>query len=141
MLFTNPRDEKFQPQYSEVRLKQREQIVLTSDELFATTLNADNASARKIFLANDCRLLFPGYEPIVGKTAVLNFWETHNITLSSQAIKADRAFSGEFAFTYGNASVKQKGQTTLYHYVRIWEVQPGYQWSILTEVYTEAGTL
>ena len=141
MVFLNPRDEKFQPQYSDIRLKQREEIVFSSDELFATTLNAGNAAARKTFLTNDCRLLFPGYEPIIGKAAILDFWEEQNLRVHSLPVKADRAYSGELAFTYGDASLEQNGQNKLYHYVRIWEIQPGYEWNIIMEVYVEASKI
>jgi ketosteroid isomerase-like protein len=141
MIFSNPQNEKFQPQYSDVRLKEREALVLTTDELFATSLNGDNTLARNSFLANDSQLLFPGYEPVTGKTQVLNFWESHHIRLTSQPIKADRAFSGELAFTYGDANIEQKGQNKLYHYVRIWELQSGYQWNIIIEVYVEGSQI
>ncbi|HCN84468.1 MAG TPA: hypothetical protein DIT07_12725, partial [Sphingobacteriaceae bacterium] len=101
-------------------------------------LRADNTLARQTFLANDCRLLFPGHEPITGKETIIDFWQNQNMKLSSQPVKADRAYSGELAFTYGDASINKNGDNKLYHYVRIWEVQPDYQWNIILEIYVEA---
>ena len=46
MVFINPANERFFAQYSLVRQKQREELILSSDKLFSSTLNADNAIAR-----------------------------------------------------------------------------------------------
>ena len=88
-------------------------------------------------MAEECRLLFAGYEPVTGKKAVIDFWQKQNVKLTSQPVKADRSYSGELAFTYGNASVEKNGQNKLYHYVRIWEMQPGFEWNIILEIYIE----
>jgi ketosteroid isomerase-like protein len=141
LIFVNPANEKFMHQYSTVRQKQREEIVFSSDELLATTLTADNVIARQTFLAPECRLLFPGYEPIVGKDAVTAFWQKQNVKLTSKPVKADRAYSGELAFTYGDASISRNGEDALYHYVRIWEVQSGFEWNVILEIYVEASKI
>lgn len=141
LMFVNPSNERFMHQYSSVRQKQREDLVFSSDELFATTLTADNNVARQTFLASDSRLLFPGYEPIIGKDAVIAFWQNQNVKLSSKPVKADRAYSGELAFTYGNATISKAGDDKLYHYVRIWEMQSDFQWNVLLEIYVDASKI
>ncbi len=138
LVFANPINEKFMHQYSPVRQKQREDLVFSNDELFATTLRADNTLARQTFLSNDCRLLFPGQEPITGKETIIEFWQNQKMKLSSNPVKADRTYSGELAFTYGDASINKNGNNKLYHYLRIWEVQPDYEWNIIMEIYVEA---
>ena len=133
-LFINPRNEIFLHQRSESRLKQREDIVLSSDRLLATVTKADNKIAQNEFLTDDSRLLFPGYEPIIGKKAIMEFWKSKGYKAITEPVKADRSYSGEIAYTYGTASILAKK----YNYIRIWEVQPGYKWNVIMEVFTEA---
>jgi hypothetical protein len=53
-------------------------------------------------------------------------------------VKADRSYSGELAFSYGNASIAKNGENKPYHYVRIWEMQSGFEWNIILEIYIES---
>ena len=138
LVFQNARNEIYQRQHSGNRLQQRESVVLSSDQLMGTILKADDQIAFKEFIAEESRLLFPGHEPIVGKKAIMSFWQKQGFNLSSESIKADRSFSGELAYTYGNATVQHKGINKKYHYVRIWEVQQGYNWNVILDIYTEA---
>jgi hypothetical protein len=126
---------RFLQQHSESRLKQREDIVLSSDKLYATILKADNNIAHKEFLADDTRLLFPGYQPIIGKKAVDAFWAKQKLRINSTPSVADRAYSGELAYTYGSATIAGKGENKVYSYVRIWQVQPGFIWKVLLELF------
>lgn len=57
----------------------------------------------------------------------------------STPVKADRSYSGEYAFTQGDVTIYTKLGPKKYHYVRVWEVQPGYKWNIILQAYTEAG--
>lgn len=137
LLFSNPKNEVYQRQRSDSRLQQREDIVYSSDQLFATILKADNLIGQTEFLAPDSRLLFPGFEPIVGKAKITEFWKAQDLRMTSRPIKADRSFSGELAYTYGDADFFIKGKPKKFSYVRIWEVQQGYNWNVIFEVYTE----
>lgn len=137
LVFQNPKNEIFLKQRSGNRLQQREDVVFSSDKLMGTILKADDQIAFKEFIAEESCLLFPGFEPINGKKAIMSFWQKKGFNLSSEPLKADRSFSGELAFTYGNATIVQKGQSKMYNYVRIWEVQQGYVWNTIVEVYTE----
>jgi hypothetical protein len=138
MFFKNPNNEIYLRQRSENRLQQREDVVFSSDKLMGTVLKADTKVALKEFLADEARLLFPGFEPIIGKKAITAFWEKHGQRIGSEPIKADRSYSGELAYTYGDASIVQKGLNRKYHYVRIWEVQTGYVWKVIFEVFVAA---
>ncbi len=137
LVFNNPLNERFMHQYSDIRLKQREELVLSTDQLYSTVLNADFNIASDEFIAENSRLLFPGNEPIIGKNSIKLFWEKQNVRFNSKPLRANRSFSGELAYTSGDATIEQNGVKKLYHYVRIWEVQNEFKWNILIEVYTE----
>ncbi len=132
----NPLNEDFVRLKKQSSYDQREDIVFSNDKLFCTIRKANSKIAYEEFLANNTRLLFPGYEPILGKAAVARFWETHKFKTSSQPIKSDRALSGELAYTYGNASLESAGEQKQYYYLRIWEMQPNYKWAMIVEVLT-----
>jgi ketosteroid isomerase-like protein len=136
LLFQNPKNEIFLKQRSENRLQQREDVVFSSDRLMGTILKADDKIALKEFIADESRLLFPGFEPIIGKKAITTFWEKQGFNLASEPTKADRSYSGELAYTYGEANISKKGANNKYHYVRIWEIQPGYVWKVIFEAYS-----
>jgi ketosteroid isomerase-like protein len=138
LTFLNAATQKFQVQKSDARLKQREEIVFSSDKLYSTTLRANNDIAFMEFLHDDCRLLFPGSEPIIGIADIHEFWVKQKAKLRSEPSVADRALSGELAYTYGTATVEKGGTTKNYNYVRIWSVQAGYVWKVIAEVYSAA---
>jgi hypothetical protein len=138
LVFQNAKNEIYLRQRSQNRLKQREDVVFASDKLMGTILKTEDQLAFKEFIGEESCLLFPGFEPIKGKKAVMSFWVKQGFNLSSEPVKADRCYSGELAYTYGNASVVRKGEKKNYHYVRIWEVQPGYVWNIIYEAYVPA---
>ncbi|MXV51779.1 DUF4440 domain-containing protein [Pedobacter sp. HMF7647] len=140
LTFVNPTGERFIHQHSDARLKQREDIVLSSDQLYATILKADNKIAHNEFLTDETRLLFEGQEPIIGKKAVEAFWAKQPFRLNTQPVKADRAYSGELAYTYGTATTTniKTGKIIKYNYLRIWEVQPGFEWNVIFEVFMPA---
>ena len=137
--YANPSNNKFIHQRSKARLQQREDIVFSSDKLNSTIEKADHKIALNEFISEDCRLLFPGFEPIIGKEKIIAFWEKQGLKKLSAPHLADRSYSGEYAFTRGETIITtKKGKDQRYHYVRIWEVQPGFKWNIAVEVYTEA---
>lgn len=136
-VYQNASNEIYLRQRSETRLKQREDLIFSSDKLMATILKADNAIGFKEFIAEGSRLLFPGFEPVIGKKAILDFWQKQKLKVTSEPIRADRSYSGELAFTYGDAIIENKNTRKKYNYVRIWEVQPGYVWNVIMAIYTE----
>lgn len=138
LVFLNPRNETFLHQRSQNRLRQREDLVFSSDKLLATIQKADNKIARNEFLDEDCRLLFPGFEPIIGKAKISAFFQKQGFRQLSEPAEADRSYSGELALTRGTANFSGKGKNNKFHYVRIWEVQDDYKWNVILEIYTPA---
>jgi ketosteroid isomerase-like protein len=138
LFFSDPKNSKFFRQRSEARRKQREEMVLTTDQLFSKTLSKYNNLAYNVFLADNARLLFPGYEPIIGKTPITDFLRLQEIKIMTEAKKADRATGSDLAFTYGSASITHKNLTKQYNYVRIWEVQDGHKWNVILEIFSPA---
>lgn len=134
--FTDPVNSKFFRQRSAARQKQREEMILTSDQLFSKTLAKYNNLAYNVFLADNARLLFPGNQPIIGKRAITDFLRYQEIDVNTEPLKADRATGSDLAYTYGSASINQKGSVKKYHYVRIWEVQDGHKWNVIVEIFT-----
>ncbi len=136
--FRDPVDFKFFRQLSNARLKQRQEIVLTTDKLFSTTLRKSTLLAYETFLGNDSRLLFPGYEPISGKENIARFLTRNDIRIECTPAQADRALGSDLAYSYGSADITTKGKTSAYNYVRIWESQEG-KWNIITEIFSPRG--
>ncbi|EOR92626.1 cysteinyl-tRNA synthetase [Arcticibacter svalbardensis MN12-7] len=131
--FITPSDASYIHQKSDKRLQQREDIVYSSDKLMSTIMKADNKIAQTEFLTEDSWLLFPGFEPMTNKKAIMEFWKKQGYKALTYPIKADRSVSGEIAYTYGTSTILAKK----YNYIRVWEVQPNYKWNVIVEVFTE----
>jgi hypothetical protein len=136
--FTEPKDIKFYKQISPARLKQRQEIITTTDRLFSNTLMKDQSLAHDVFLAENARLLFPGEEPIIGKARINNFVGKNQMSIESEPLRADRALGSDLAYSYGIAYVTKNKVITKYHYVRIWESQEEHKWNVILEIYTPA---
>ena len=141
LIFTDPKYTRLFNQRSASRLKQREEMILTSDQLFGATLKKYNNLAYNVFLGDDARLLFPGYDPILGKSAITDFLRNEEIQIYTEPVKADRARGNDLACTYGTATVVSKGKESKYNYVRIWEVQDGHKWNVIVEAFNPAEEL
>jgi hypothetical protein len=134
--FVDPKNLRFFRQIAEGRLKQREQLILTTDKLFSKTLLDNQRLAYDTFFAEEGRLLFPGYEPIIGKTKINNFLSRQQITVETMPAVANRAIGSDLAYTYGKAQITRNGISKQYNYLRIWESQEGYTWNTLLEIYS-----
>jgi len=137
--FTDPKDFRFFRQISEARLKQRLDLIMTSDKLLSTTLIRNTELAYSTFLGDDARLLFPGFEPVKGKENILRFFETHGFDIETEPAMADRAIGSDLAFTYGTAHITLKDKTAKYNYIRIWESQEEAHWNVIVEMFSPAG--
>jgi hypothetical protein len=137
--FTDPVSIKFNKQISPARLKQRQEIITTTDKLYSNTLIKDQNLAHDVFMAENARLLFPGEEPVIGKARINNFVGKNQISIESEPLRADRALGSDLAYSYGIAYVTKKKVITKYHYVRIWESQEEHKWNVILEIYTPAG--
>lgn len=138
LVFVDAVTDKFFHQRSEIRLQQREDMIMTSDRLFSTTLRAYKNLAYNVFLGENSRLLFPGHEPIVGRRNITDFLRYEGLSVNTEPLDADRAFGGDLAYTYGRATITKNNVDKVYNYVRIWEVQEGYKWNVILEVFTAA---
>ncbi|MDB5013528.1 MAG: hypothetical protein JWQ25_1730 [Daejeonella sp.] len=136
LVFVDAVTDKFFHQRSEVRLQQREDMIMTSDRLFATTLKAYKNLAYNVFLAENSRLLFPGHEPITGRRNITDFLRYEGLSVITEPTEADRALGGDLAYTYGKATITKNKVDKVYNYVRIWEVQEGYKWNVILEIFT-----
>jgi ketosteroid isomerase-like protein len=136
--FTDAKNLKFFRQLSHSRLKQREEMITTTDKLFSKTLLDDQSLAHDIFLADSARLLFPGEEPIIGKARIHYFLDKNQISIESEPVLADRSLGSDLAYSYGTAFITRGKQISKYHYIRIWESQVGYKWNVILEAFTPA---
>jgi len=137
--FIEPDSSGYLKHRSQVRLNQRKDVVSSNDRLFSTVLSSDNQYAFQEFLADDVRFFFPWTNPIQGKPAVLDFLKDRGIEIATEFKYVDRAYSGELAYTYGEARVRlAKDQAALnYNYIRVWQRQPDHQWRVIVEFYSE----
>lgn len=134
--FIDPKSFRFYRQVPPARLKQREQLILTTDQLFSKTLLENQDYAYNTFIAEDARLLFPGYEPLIGKAKINNFLNSQQIGIETLPAVANRALGSDLAYTYGKAQITKDGKTEQYHYVRIWEAKEGFTWNVLLEIFS-----
>jgi hypothetical protein len=135
--FVNPANQKFIRQRSKARLEQREEIITSTDRLMGTVLTADNRVGYDEFLAEDSRLLFSGFLPIVGKKNIQNFLIKNKIDIKTTPIGVDRSLSGEMAFSYGDAKVIKDNVVQNFYYLRIWELNNEFKWNVLVEMLFE----
>lgn len=134
--FLAPSSRRFFYQRSAKRLAEREDVVLLSDRLLSATLMNKGIPAYREFLAEDTRLLMPGHEPIRGKQAALDFWESRSAAIVTTPEAVDRALSGDWAYTRGKASITLNQQSKDYAYLRIWELQQGFNWNLVLEIFS-----
>jgi ketosteroid isomerase-like protein len=137
LTYVEPDNSWYLKHRSKVRLQQREDIIMSTDELFSTVLKADNQAAYKEFMSDDVRFYYPWQEEIEGKTNVLNFLKKQRIEIVTEPLKVGRAYSGELAYSSGTATVYDKSKTIKFNYIRIWELKEDYQWRVVLEMLFE----
>ncbi|WP_276360516.1 hypothetical protein [Daejeonella sp. H1SJ63] len=135
---TDPNNYRFFRQLSPNRLKQREDMITTTDKLFSNTLLRNQDMALENFLAKDTRLLLQGYEPIIGKEKVINFLNQNKISISTIPLAANRALGSDLAYSYGTALISRNNTENKYYYVRIWESQEEFKWNVILEIFSPA---
>lgn len=136
-IFIEPDSAGYLKHRSQVRLNQRKDVVESNERLFATVLKTDNPLAFLEFLAADVRFYFPWNEPIKGKIEVLDFLEAKGLNIETEVEHVDRAYSGELAYSYGTAKIRQNGPAKNYNYIRVWQRQDDHQWRVIVEFYSE----
>lgn len=137
LIFSNPPRSKYFKQWSDNRLQQREDMVMITDNLFASTLVKYKNLAYNEFFSDDARFLFHGQQPLEGIFKIQDYLRNQEIGIATRATSADRAFGGELAYTYGTSEITKSDKTAKHHYVRIWELQNG-KWYVILEVHSPA---
>jgi hypothetical protein len=102
-----------------------------------TVLRADNRVGYDEFLADDARLLFSGFSPVLGKKNIQSFLTKNKIDIKTTPLEVDRSLSGELAFSYGEAKVIKDNVVQNFYYLRIWELNQSYKWNVLVEMLFE----
>ncbi len=136
--FIDPQNSRFFRQISPVRLQQREDMIMASDKLFASSLTKSTALGYNTFLGDEARLIFPGFEPITGKENITKFLIEKDINIYSEPVQADRSIGSDLAYTYGTAQITRNNKTAKYNYVRVWESQEGFKWNVIVELFSPA---
>lgn len=120
------------------RIQQRKEIIKSNDQLLSAVLKSNATIAYNEFLTDDARLYFPWNTPIMGKEAILSFVKKQDMAIRSESLVASRSYSGELAYSYGTATVSMKSGQMKCNYVRIWQLQPDFQWRVVIEMLFEA---
>lgn len=130
-VFLNPDDYKYSKLIGPQKIQMREDIVFNTDVLLGKSLQKSGSYSLNEFYDNSVRLYFPNHLPEFGKVAVLNFITSQKINITSTPIATARAFSGDLAYTYGEAEINNKK----YYYVRIWQIDATMKWNIIIDSY------
>jgi ketosteroid isomerase-like protein len=114
-------------------------IIGTTEKTLNTTLKSYGMAAFAGFLNPDARLLFPGYEPMIGKDNILPFFNSMVSKITLKTTKVDKADGGDLAYTYGIATVDYKADLReSFNYVFIYERQADHNWNIIVQVFSPA---
>lgn|SRR5690606_12420309 len=135
--FQEPDDSWYLKHRSQVRLKQREDIVQSTDQLFSTIAKRDTEAAYREFMAEEVRFYYPWQNEIEGKNNVINFIKKQRIDIVTEPLKVGRAYSGEYAYSQGTATIHSKDKAVKFNYLRVWELKDDYQWRVILEMMFE----
>lgn len=130
-VFFNPENDNYPKLIGALKIRMRADIIFSTDELLGKSLGKSGITSLLEFYDNSVRLYFPNYLPQYGKVAALDFVKTQKLSIISKPIAADRAFSGDLAYSYGEAVINNKG----YYYVRIWKIDDEKKWNIIIDTY------
>lgn len=137
MVYFEPDDKRYLKHRSDVRLGQREEIVKQTDNLFATVLKADTRKGYEEFLDEEARFYFPWKGEVIGRKNIVNLLRKEKIEIETESNDVGRAYSGEFAYTSGTATVGLKDKVVKFNYVRIWQLKDDYEWKVILEMMFE----
>ncbi len=135
--YYEPDEKNYLKHRSVKRLEQREEVVMQTDELFSTILKADTKTGYSEFLADDARFYFPWQNEIEGRDNVLAFIKKERLEIDTDPNDVGRAYSGEFAYTSGTATVGLKDKVVKFSYIRIWQLSNDFQWKVILEMMFE----
>ncbi|WP_159638461.1 DUF4440 domain-containing protein [Sphingobacterium composti Ten et al. 2007 non Yoo et al. 2007] len=137
LMYQEPDDSWYLKHRSQVRLKQREDIVLSTDQLFSTISKSNTEAAYNEFMADEVRFYYPWQNEMEGKSNVVNFIKKQRIDIVTEPLKVGRAYSGEYAYSQGTATVHTKDKAVKFNYIRIWQLKEDFQWRVILEMMFE----
>ncbi|MGK6349930.1 DUF4440 domain-containing protein [Parapedobacter sp. DT-150] len=140
LAYVEPDDKDYTKFRTKERIQQRKEIVSSNDQLLSAVLKSSAAVAYGEFLADNARFYFPWKTPIVGKENILEFIQKQDMAIQAKSLVANRSYSGELAYSYGTAKVAMGDEQLNCNYVRIWQLQPDFQWRVIVEMLFEAGS-
>jgi ketosteroid isomerase-like protein len=137
--FQDPKD-YYKPQFAGPKqLAAGKEIILTTEKTMSAMLKSHGIGAFGGFLNPDARVVFPGYEPIIGKDKAVAFYNSMMSKISFKTTQADKAAGGDFAYTYGVATVDYRTDLReSFNYVFIYERQADHNWNLISQIYTPA---
>jgi len=137
--FVEPKD-YFKPKFGGPKqIAAGKDIILTTEKTLNATLKSYGIAAYGGFLNPDARVIFPGYEPVIGKDKIIAFYNSMVSKMSIRTIGADKALGGDLAYTYGVATIDYRTDLReSFNYVFIYERQPDFNWNLIQQVYTPA---
>lgn len=137
--FVEPKD-YYKPKFNgEKQAAAGRDIILTTEKTLDATLKSYGMAAFGGFLNADATVIFPGYEPIKGKSNAIAFYNSLVSKMSIKTTAADKAAGGDLAYTYGVATIDYKADLReSFNYVFIYERQPDHNWNLIQQIYTPA---
>jgi len=137
--FIEPKD-YFKPKFGNAKQRAAEKdIIITTEKTLNATLKSYGVAAYGGFLNHDARVVFPGYETVIGKDKIIAFYNSMVSKMSLRTIGADKSIGGDLAYTYGVAAIDYKTDLReSFNYVFIYERQADYSWNLIQQIYTPA---
>ncbi|TAH03487.1 MAG: hypothetical protein EAZ15_02995 [Sphingobacteriales bacterium] len=130
-----PFDSKYSRLLGPKKIKMREDIVFSTDELLGKALKISGNKSLTEFYSANVALYLAGYQPLKDIDEVLPFIASQKITIQSSPTNTNRAYSGDLAYTYGKATLTIKKKPQTFSYIRIWQIQPNMKWYIIMDAY------
>ncbi len=137
LLYIDPDNTDYTRFRTKERIQQRKEIVMSNDQLLSAVLKSNATVAYGEFLTDDARFYFPWHTPIIGKGDILKFVAKQDMAVQGESLVASRSQSGEMAYSYGTATVATATGQLACYYVRIWQLQPDFQWRVVIEMLFE----
>jgi len=114
-------------------------IILTTEKTLNAMLKSYGMGAFGGFLNPDARVIFPGYEPVIGKDKAIAFYNGLISKIALKTTGADKAAGGDLAYTYGVATVDYRADLReSFNYVFIYERQADFSWNLIQQIFTPA---
>lgn len=134
--YFDPKNHEFYKLIGPQKIQMRDDIVFGTDELFGKRLASKNGNRYlSEFYDSAVRLYFPSKHPTYTLEESLKFVVRNKMVFQQSVPKGVlRAFSGDLAFTYGEATVANKK----YEYLRAWSLdENSSKWNVIIDMYME----